>query len=81
VVPDRSCEHDGAEHDREQREHSHPLELERTFPRTLTREIVHEGLELPDGVGLQGVRDRAQLVVLAYESGLVRPGWVEPRSA
>ncbi len=24
-----------------------------------------------------GVRDRAQLVVLAYESGLVRPGWVE----
>lgn len=23
-----------------------------------------------------GVRDRAQLVVLAYESGLVRPGWV-----
>ena len=22
-----------------------------------------------------GVRDRAQLVVLAYESGLVRPGW------
>jgi hypothetical protein len=21
-------------------------------------------------------RDRAQLVVLAYESGLVRPGWV-----
>ena len=24
-----------------------------------------------------GVRDRAQLVVLAYESGLVRPGWSE----
>ncbi len=24
-----------------------------------------------------GVRDRAQLVVLAYESGLVRPGWAE----
>ena len=24
-----------------------------------------------------GVRDRAQLVVLAYESGLVRPGWLE----
>ncbi|MGP0051704.1 MAG: LuxR C-terminal-related transcriptional regulator, partial [Solirubrobacteraceae bacterium] len=24
-----------------------------------------------------GARDRAQLVVLAYESGLVRPGWVE----
>jgi DNA-binding NarL/FixJ family response regulator len=24
-----------------------------------------------------GVRDRAQLVVLAYESGLVRPGWVD----
>jgi DNA-binding NarL/FixJ family response regulator len=22
-----------------------------------------------------GVRDRAQLVVVAYESGLVRPGW------
>lgn len=22
-----------------------------------------------------GVRDRAQLVVLAYESGLVQPGW------
>ncbi|HZO77467.1 MAG TPA: response regulator transcription factor [Solirubrobacteraceae bacterium] len=24
-----------------------------------------------------GARDRAQLVVLAYETGLVRPGWVE----
>jgi DNA-binding NarL/FixJ family response regulator len=24
-----------------------------------------------------GIRDRAQLVVLAYESGLVRPGWVD----
>ena len=24
-----------------------------------------------------GVRDRAQLVVLAYESGLVRPGWLD----
>jgi DNA-binding NarL/FixJ family response regulator len=24
-----------------------------------------------------GARDRSQLVVLAYESGLVRPGWVE----
>jgi DNA-binding NarL/FixJ family response regulator len=24
-----------------------------------------------------GMRDRAQLVVLAYESGLVRPGWVD----
>ncbi|MFN2506812.1 MAG: response regulator [Acidimicrobiales bacterium] len=24
-----------------------------------------------------GVRDRAQLVVLAYETGLVRPGWLE----
>jgi len=24
-----------------------------------------------------GARDRAQLVVLAYESGLVRPGWLE----
>jgi DNA-binding NarL/FixJ family response regulator len=22
-----------------------------------------------------GARDRAQLVVLAYESGLIRPGW------
>lgn len=25
-----------------------------------------------------GARDRAQLVVLAYESGLVRPGWASP---
>jgi DNA-binding NarL/FixJ family response regulator len=25
-----------------------------------------------------GARDRAQLVVLAYESGLVRPGWAAP---
>ncbi|GAA2347837.1 response regulator transcription factor [Streptomyces cuspidosporus] len=25
-----------------------------------------------------GARDRAQLVVLAYESGLVRPGWLGP---
>ena len=24
-----------------------------------------------------GARDRAQLVVWAYESGLVRPGWVD----
>jgi DNA-binding NarL/FixJ family response regulator len=24
-----------------------------------------------------GARDRAQLVVLAYESGMVRPGWLE----
>ena len=24
-----------------------------------------------------GARDRSQLVVLAYESGLLRPGWVE----
>jgi DNA-binding NarL/FixJ family response regulator len=24
-----------------------------------------------------GARDRAQLVVFAYESGLVRPGWVD----
>ena len=24
-----------------------------------------------------GARDRAQLVVFAYESGLVRPGWSE----
>ncbi|MGH2894144.1 MAG: response regulator transcription factor, partial [Solirubrobacteraceae bacterium] len=24
-----------------------------------------------------GARDRAQLVVLAYESGLVRPGWLD----
>ncbi|HXF37890.1 MAG TPA: DNA-binding response regulator, partial [Actinomycetota bacterium] len=23
-----------------------------------------------------GARDRAQLVVFAYESGLVRPGWM-----
>jgi DNA-binding NarL/FixJ family response regulator len=23
-----------------------------------------------------GARDRAQLVVLAYESGMVRPGWL-----
>jgi DNA-binding NarL/FixJ family response regulator len=28
-----------------------------------------------------GVRDRAQLVVLAYETGLVRPGWVDSGSA
>lgn len=25
-----------------------------------------------------GVRDRAQLVVLAYETGLVRPNWLTP---
>ena len=25
-----------------------------------------------------GARDRAQLVVQAYESGLVRPGWMAP---
>jgi DNA-binding NarL/FixJ family response regulator len=25
-----------------------------------------------------GARDRAQLVVLAYETGLVRPGWAQP---
>ena len=24
-----------------------------------------------------GARDRAQLVVLAYQSGLVRPGWLD----
>ena len=24
-----------------------------------------------------GARDRAQLVVFAYESGLVRPGWLD----
>jgi DNA-binding NarL/FixJ family response regulator len=24
-----------------------------------------------------GARDRAQLVVIAYEAGLVRPGWVQ----
>jgi DNA-binding NarL/FixJ family response regulator len=24
-----------------------------------------------------GARDRAQLVVMAYEAGLVRPGWIE----
>ena len=28
-------------------------------------------------MGKLGARDRAQLVVLAYESGLVRPGWVD----
>ena len=27
-----------------------------------------------------GARDRAQLVVMAYESGLVRPGWTESSS-
>jgi DNA-binding NarL/FixJ family response regulator len=25
-----------------------------------------------------GARDRAQLVVIAYEAGLVRPGWATP---
>jgi hypothetical protein len=24
-----------------------------------------------------GARDRAKLVVIAYESGLIRPGWAE----
>jgi DNA-binding NarL/FixJ family response regulator len=28
------------------------------------------------GMGKLGARDRAQLVVIAYESGLVRPGWL-----
>ena len=28
-------------------------------------------------MGKLGARDRAQLVVLAYETGLVRPGWVD----
>jgi DNA-binding NarL/FixJ family response regulator len=28
-------------------------------------------------MGKLRVRDRAQLVVIAYESGLVRPGWLE----
>lgn len=28
-------------------------------------------------MGKLGARDRAQLVVLAYESGLVRPGWLD----
>jgi len=27
-----------------------------------------------------GARDRAQLVVFAYEAGLVRPGWLPPRA-
>ena len=27
-----------------------------------------------------GVRDRAQLVVLAYETGLVRPNWLRVRA-
>jgi DNA-binding NarL/FixJ family response regulator len=27
-----------------------------------------------------GARDRAQLVVFAYEAGLVRPGWTDPQS-
>jgi DNA-binding NarL/FixJ family response regulator len=27
-------------------------------------------------MGKLGARDRAQLVVIAYESGLVRPGWL-----
>lgn len=29
------------------------------------------------GKGITGMTDRSQLVVFAYESGLVRPGWVE----
>jgi len=28
-------------------------------------------------MGKLGARDRAQLVVLAYETGLVRPGWID----
>lgn len=28
-------------------------------------------------MGKLGARDRAQLVVLAYETGLVRPGWLD----
>jgi ATP/maltotriose-dependent transcriptional regulator MalT len=27
-------------------------------------------------MGKLGARDRSQLVVLAYETGLVRPGWI-----
>jgi len=27
-------------------------------------------------MGRLGARDRAQLVVIAYETGLVRPGWL-----
>ena len=30
-------------------------------------------------MGKLGARDRAQLVVAAYEAGVIRPGWVEPR--
>jgi DNA-binding NarL/FixJ family response regulator len=26
-----------------------------------------------------GARDRAQLVIAAYESGLIRPGWTDTR--
>ena len=28
-------------------------------------------------MGKLGARDRAQLVVIAFETGLVRPGWVD----
>jgi DNA-binding NarL/FixJ family response regulator len=28
-------------------------------------------------MGKLGARDRSQLVVLAYETGLVRPGWLD----
>jgi DNA-binding NarL/FixJ family response regulator len=28
-----------------------------------------------------GARDRAQLVVYAYETGVVRPGWLGQRSS
>jgi DNA-binding NarL/FixJ family response regulator len=37
-------------------------------PATARTHVSHAMLKL-------GVRDRAQLVVRAYESGLVRPGW------
>ena len=32
------------------------------------------GFPIPESTGIPGVRDRAQLIVIAYESGLVTPG-------